>query len=68
MEHDWVLEIVRQVPALAVLVFLIIKFLSFLAAYQKAEDARNERIAEVLEKNTELFGRVVECLNQRRPA
>ena len=61
-------EALRQVPALGVLVFLIIKFLSFLSEHQKAETIRTEKIAAALEKNTELFGRVIECLNHSEQA
>lgn len=63
-EHDFFSAVVQQVPALAVLVFLTLKFLAHLAAYQTTENSRTERMAEALEKNTEVLGRVAECLSQ----
>ncbi len=57
-------ELIRQAPALAVVVYLVIQFLRFLKDNQVTESARTERMACALDKNTELFGRVAACLMQ----
>lgn len=51
------IELAKQAPALSVLVFLVLRFLGHLQEYQCVENARTERMAEALERNTEMLGR-----------
>jgi hypothetical protein len=47
------LELARQVPSLVVLVWMVSRFLTF-----------TKRIGEALDRNSEVHGRVLECLRR----
>ena len=57
-------EFVKQVPALAVLAFIVVKFIRYLCDREKREDALHRDTIEVIKENSEVLGGVKTLLNR----
>jgi len=64
MTDTTAVAVLQRIPELAALIWLTWKFLNISRENQASEDKRTERLAVILEKNTEAFGRCAAHLDR----